>query len=50
MDLVTFDGTVTAGNQIMLDQGYLMSLRDPEVIKRAAQYGDPVDLLEAFPV
>ena len=26
------------------------ALRDPEVVKAAARYGDPVDLLEAFPV
>jgi hypothetical protein len=50
MDLVTFDSTVTAGNQIMIDQGLLMSLRDPAVVKAAERYGDPVDLLEAFPV
>ncbi|MCW5772629.1 MAG: hypothetical protein KIT16_13385 [Rhodospirillaceae bacterium] len=50
MDLVTFDSTVTAGNQIMIDQGLLMSLRDPLVVKAASQYGDPIDLLEAFPV
>jgi hypothetical protein len=50
MDLVTFDSTVTAGNQIMIDQGFLMSLRDPKVVKAAERYGDPVDLLEAFPV
>ncbi|HVO17511.1 MAG TPA: hypothetical protein VMV26_19980 [Alphaproteobacteria bacterium] len=50
MDLVTFDSTVTAGNQIIIDQGFLKSLRDPEVVKLAEKYGDPVDLLEAFPV
>ncbi len=50
LDLVTFDSTVTAGNQIIIDQGYLRSLADPQVIKAAEKYGDPVDLLEAFPV
>ncbi|HEX7007063.1 MAG TPA: hypothetical protein VF274_07990 [Alphaproteobacteria bacterium] len=50
MDLVTFDSTVTAGNQIIIDQGFLKSLRDPQVVKAAEKYGDPVDLLEAFPV
>lgn len=50
MDLVTFDSTVTAGNRTLIDEGYMMSLKDPEVIKAAERYGDPVELLEAFPV
>ncbi len=50
MDLVTFDSTVTAGNQVVIDEGFLKSLRDPEVVKAAERYGDPIDLLEAFPV
>ncbi len=50
MDLVTFDSTVTAGNQVMIDEGFLMSLRDPTVVEAATPYGDPLDLLEAFPV
>lgn len=50
LDLVTFDTTVTAGNQTILDKGFLRSLRDPAVIKAASRYGDPIDLLEAFPV
>lgn len=49
MDLVTFDSTVTAGNQILVDRGFLTSLRSPEVIAMARQYGDPVDLLESWP-
>ena len=50
MDLVTFDSTVTAGNQVVIDEGFLMSLRDPKVVQAAMPYGDPIELLEAFPV
>lgn len=49
VDLVTFDSTVTAGNQLLIDEGNLMSLRDPEVVEIARRYGDPVELLQAFP-
>jgi hypothetical protein len=47
-DLITFDTTVTAGNQTIIDRGFLLALRDPSVVDMAARYGDPVDLLEAF--
>ena len=50
MDLVTFDSTVTAGNRTIIEEGFLKSLRDPAVIAAAARYGDPVELLEGFPV
>lgn len=50
MDLVTFDATVTAGNNVLINDGFLQSLRDPKVIECAARYGDPVELLEEFPV
>ena len=50
MDLVTFDSTVTAGNNTLIEDGFLRSLADPEVIKVARKYGDPVELLEQFPV
>lgn len=50
MDLVLFDGTVTAGNRTLVDEGYLMSLRDPAVRAMAEQYGDAVELLEGYPV
>lgn len=50
MDLVTFDSTVTAGNRTLIEEGYLLSLRDPAVIECARRYGDPVELLERFPV
>ena len=50
MDLVTYDSTVTAGNNVLIDEGFLMSLRDPEVIECASRFGDPIELLEEFPV
>lgn len=50
MDLVTFDSTVTAGNKVLIDEGFLLSLRDPKVIEAASKYGDPIALLEEFPV
>lgn len=50
MDLVTFDSTVVAGNRVMVEDGYLLSLRDPQVRALAERYGDPVELLEGYPV
>jgi hypothetical protein len=50
MDLVSYDATVTAGNRPMIEDGYLLSLRDPAVRALAERYGDPVDLLESYPV
>ncbi|MDB5533607.1 MAG: hypothetical protein JWO28_1922, partial [Hyphomicrobiales bacterium] len=29
---------------------FLQSLRDPKVIECASRYGDPIELLEQFPV
>jgi hypothetical protein len=46
--LVTFDTTVTAGENVVIDAGFLAALRDPAVVAAAAVYGDPVDLLEGF--
>ena len=37
---------VHAGDAMLIDQGFLCALRDPEVVEMAARYGDPVDLLE----
>lgn len=48
MDLVTFDTTVTAGNTTLIDNGFLMALREPAVVEAASRYGDPVELLEGF--
>ncbi len=50
MDLVSFDATVLAGNRTMVEDGYLLSLKDPAVIAMAETYGDPVELLEGYPV
>jgi hypothetical protein len=49
MDLVSFDTTVTAGNTPVIEDGFLCSLRDPQVVEMASRFGDPVDLLEAWP-
>lgn len=48
MDLVTFDTTVKVGNTTLIDNGFLMALRSPDVIAAASRYGDPVEMLEAF--
>lgn len=50
MDLVLFDATVTAGNRTMVDRGFLCSLEDPAVLEMARLYGDPIELLQAYPV
>lgn len=50
MDLVTYDSTVVAGNRTLVEDGYLASLRDPAVVAMAEQYGDPLELLEGYPV
>lgn len=47
VDLVMLDATVRAGEALLIDQGFLCALRDPEVVALAAVYGDPVELLEA---
>ena len=47
-DLIVFDATVTAGRSTVIDTGFLMALRDPEVVAMASRYGDPLELLESF--
>jgi hypothetical protein len=47
-DCVVFDMTVKVGNATLIDNGFLMALRDPQVVAEASKYGDPVDLLESF--
>jgi hypothetical protein len=47
VDLVMLDATVKAGENLLIDQGFLCALRDPEVIALAERFGDPVALLEA---
>ena len=50
MDMICYDSTVQTiaanGKQTLIDRGFLTALRDPEVIKAAGAYGDPVSLLE----
>jgi hypothetical protein len=46
MDLVTLDATVTAGDNLLIERGFLCALRDPSVVELAARYGDPVEVLE----
>jgi hypothetical protein len=47
-DCVLFDATVKVGGTTLIDNGFLMALRDPQVVKEAQKYGDPVELLESF--
>lgn len=49
MDLISFDTTVMAGDTPVITDGFLEALRDPSVVEMATRYGDPVDLLEAWP-
>src|SRR5690606_3981361 len=46
-DLIVFDATVKAGANTVIDEGFLLALRDPAVVELASKYGDPVELLEA---
>lgn len=47
-DCVVFDMTVKAGNATLIENGFLMALRDKQVVEAASKYGDPVELLETF--
>ena len=49
MDLVALDSTVFAGDSMVIEDGFLLALRDPQVIAAASRFGDPVDLLEGWP-
>jgi hypothetical protein len=40
--------TVKLGNTTLIDNGFLMALRDPKVVEAASKHGDPIELLEAF--
>ena len=46
VDLVTLDATVTAGNNTLVERGFLAALKDEQVVAAARRYGDAVDLLE----
>jgi hypothetical protein len=50
MDLVSLDSTVLAGDNVLIDKGFLTSLRNPRVVETAKHYGTHVDLLESWPV
>jgi hypothetical protein len=50
MDLVSLDSTVLAGDNVLIDKGFLTSLRSPRVVEMAKHYGNHVDLLESWPV
>ena len=47
-DCVMFNATVTLGDHVMIDNGFLMALRDQDVVVAAKRYGDPLELLETF--
>lgn len=47
MDLVALDATVRAGDNLLIENGFLCALRDASVVEMASRYGDPVDLLES---
>jgi hypothetical protein len=47
-DCVVFDATVKVGSTTLIDNGFLMALRDKKVVEEAGRYGDPVELLESF--
>ena len=47
-DCVMFDSTVKVGNRTLIDNGFLMALRDEQVVAEARKYGDPRELLETF--
>jgi hypothetical protein len=40
-DLVIYDATLTAGDQLIIDRGHLTALKDSKVIELAHLYGDP---------
>ncbi len=47
-DCVMFNATVKVGNTMLIDNGFLMALRDDQVVAEARKYGDPLELLETF--
>ena len=49
MDLISFDSTVTAGSNVLIEDGFLCAPRDEAVVSSASQFGDSVDLLENWP-
>ena len=47
-DCIVFDMTVKAGDVTLIDNGFLTSLRDPQVVEMASRFGNPKELLETF--
>ncbi len=47
MDLIALDATVRAGDNLLIDNGFLCALRDASVVEMARRYGDPIELLES---
>lgn len=50
VDLVSFDTTVDANENRLVTAGFLEALRDESVVAMASRYGEPVDLLQNWPV
>lgn len=49
MDLVDLDATITVNGTSLVENGFLLALRDKEVVQIASKYGPPEDLLENWP-
>jgi len=47
VDLVTLDATVSAGENKLVERGFLTALKHPQVVEAASRYGDPIELLES---
>ena len=47
-DCVVFDMSVKVGDRMLIDNGFLTALRDPQVVEAASRYGDPKEILESF--
>ena len=50
VDMVCFDTTVAMGGHRLVTDGFLEALRDEAVVAVAAKYGEPVDLLQNWPL
>jgi hypothetical protein len=44
-DLVIYDATLHAGENLIIDRGHLTALHDPLVIELARRFGDPESIL-----
>lgn len=50
VDLISFDTTVEVNGSRLVTDGFLEALRDEAVVAMASRYGEPVDLLQNWPV